>query len=260
MIKNKILNKIQNIIGNDLFLRFIEKISGTKVLKKMPIGIDSIVDIKNQFNRYSFDTILDVGANIGQSENNFSRKNPNSTIYCIEPILHTYSTLVKNVRGKNTQCFQLALGEKEEVIQMKVNKDPLFSVSNSVIQDKTVLDDNYNLENVQMTTLDLFCQQNNISAINLLKIDSEGYDLHVLKGGNQLLTNQKIDFIEVEVSMNSSNSFHVNYFDIYTFLQDKNYYVFGIYEQMSDFVLKKPQLRRSNVLFISNKLIEKYPN
>lgn len=260
MTKEKILNKIQNIIGNNLTLNFMEKITGTKIFKKLPIGIDPIIDIKNQFRNYSLDTIIDVGANIGQSENSFIKKNPASTIYCIEPISHTYNSLVKNVKGAKTKCFQYAFGEQNCSIQMKVNKDTSFSVSNSIITGEAVADENFVIEDVKMVTLDSFVKENNIVAINLLKIDSEGYDLNVLRGGGDILSEQRIDFIEVEVSMNSTNTFHVNYFEIYHFLQEKNYFVFGIYEQMSDFVLKKPQLRRSNVLFISKKMIEKFPN
>ncbi len=94
MIKN-ILNKIQNLIGNSLLLLIIEKITGTKIFKKLPRGIDPLLDIKSSIPNYSFQTIIDVGANIGQSENYFTKKNPKSIVYCIEPIQKTFSILKK---------------------------------------------------------------------------------------------------------------------------------------------------------------------
>ncbi len=251
---------MQNMIGNSFTLNILEKITGSRILKKMPIGLDLINDINKNYPNYSLLTIIDVGANVGQSENDYVRKNPNTAVYCIEPVGTTFLQLQKNIKGNHTKCFQYAFGEETSTVQMKVSKSASKSVSNSILIEKSIIDSDFEIEEVKMITLDAFCQDNNINAVSLLKIDAEGYDLNVLKGGINSLQEQKIDFIEVEVSMNETNVFHVNYFEIYNFLKQYNYFVFGIYEQMPEFVLKQPQLRRSNVVFISKKMVEKYPN
>ena len=47
-------------------------------------------------------------------------------------------------------------------------------------------------------TIDTFCTQNNIEDIDLLKIDTEGFDLHVLQGAFDLLQRNAGRFIYVE--------------------------------------------------------------
>jgi FkbM family methyltransferase len=51
---------------------------------------------------------------------------------------------------------------------------------------------------VKLVTLDWFCQQNAVSRIRLLKIDTEGYELEVLKGARGMLERGDIDLIQFE--------------------------------------------------------------
>lgn len=51
---------------------------------------------------------------------------------------------------------------------------------------------------VPITTLDSWCAENGIDHVNFMKVDAEGYDLHVLEGAKQLLENQKIDIFMFE--------------------------------------------------------------
>ena len=53
--------------------------------------------------------------------------------------------------------------------------------------------------------------------------------------------------------MNITNKYHVDFFSVNNFLMNYSYHIYGIYDQIDDFILKKSILRRSNVLFISSK-------
>ncbi len=53
--------------------------------------------------------------------------------------------------------------------------------------------------NVQTQTLDNFCLSNKIENIDILKIDTEGNDLNVLKGAKKLLSENKINVIYTEI-------------------------------------------------------------
>jgi hypothetical protein len=63
-----------------------------------------------------------------------------------------------------------------------------------------------------------------------LKIDVEGHDFEVLKGGIGLIEGHSIDFIQVEVGLNPKNCLHVRFEEVKTFLEQRNYYLFGLYE------------------------------
>jgi len=139
---------------------------------------------------------------------------------------------------------------------MKVDNNAPHSVSNSL--SSKVEDDleDYSVELIKVDTIDNFVKSNSSGRINYLKIDTEGYDLHVLKGGKRLLKAQDIDFIQVEVSMNPFNTFHVNYLEVVNYLENLGYYIFGIYNQIHDFKLEKPVLRRCDFLFVSSNILE----
>jgi FkbM family methyltransferase len=51
---------------------------------------------------------------------------------------------------------------------------------------------------VEVVTLDNFCRQMNISNIRLLKIDTEGFELEVLKGAKDLISRQAIEIVQFE--------------------------------------------------------------
>lgn len=87
-----------------------------------------------------------------------------------------------------------------------------------------------------------------------MKVDTEGHDLEVLQGGEKLLTEQKIDVIQVEAGMNPSNRHHVPFEALKSYLESKSYLLFGIYEQTGEFMSGHPVMRRANCVFISSDL------
>ena len=71
-----------------------------------------------------------------------------------------------------------------------------------------------------------------------------------------MLSEQKVDLIQVEVGMNPRNDRHVPFESIKNFLESHNYFLFGIYEQVLEWPSKRPYLRRTNPVFISQRLID----
>ncbi len=53
-------------------------------------------------------------------------------------------------------------------------------------------------EEVQLTTIDLYCEENAIKVIDLLKIDAEGHDLQVISGASGMLDRQAIRILQFE--------------------------------------------------------------
>ena len=51
---------------------------------------------------------------------------------------------------------------------------------------------------VNCTTLDAYCSKNDITRVGLLKIDTEGFDLEVLRGGENLLARRAVGFVYAE--------------------------------------------------------------
>ncbi len=201
-------------------------------------------------------TIFDVGANVGQSAVSFGAVFKNAGIYSFEPIRETYNGLVEKTRSHpRIRTFRLALGSSPGHVPMVVN--PRSSTVSRVTA--TPPREMEHVETVPMGTGDSFCAAHKIERIGFLKIDAEGHDLEVLIGFGNMLTQQRIDFAEAEVSMSPMNAKHVPFEAVKQHLEGLGYNLFHIYEQTLDVEFSgRPFLRRSNVVFISRELAEQY--
>lgn len=229
----------------------IENVTGLKLYKKLPFGQDPVDDIRKIFKGYRFTTVFDVGANIGQSAGYFIAHVPDSDIYCFEPSEQAFGQLKERMQHKNNvHCFQQALGNCQGQVIMVNNER---SDMNMIVQDEQ-LSGGKKTETVLIDTLGNFCNNNRIQKISYLKIDTEGFDLEVLRSGNEMLEKSAIDFIEVEVGMNPNNKHHVPIEAVKSYLEGYGYFIFGVYEQVQEWITHKPWLRRVNALFVSQQL------
>jgi FkbM family methyltransferase len=127
--------------------------------------------------------VLDIGANIGTYSEAILKYAPNATIFAFEPSSVARELLATRFFGNNAVKIQpLALGSN-------VSKDTLWSDtagSGLASLTKRKLEhfgiDFTQSELVDVTTLDAWTKATNI-APNLIKIDVEGHELDVLKGG-----------------------------------------------------------------------------
>lgn len=237
---------------------FVEKSMNIYIYRRLPRGIDLFYDISNYLPMLNIKVVFDVGANVGQSARNYLQWFPDSIIYCFEPVIENYNQLLVNIKNnKRIKNFNLAIGSSrgkgEILIQGKLSR--LSSLQN---RKKNLPKNNtFDKEDVNIEKLDDFCQAKNIDYINFLKVDTEGNDLEVLKGANNMLNNYQIDIVEIESGMNPNNKLHVPFEKIKKHLESKKYFLFGIYEQVGEVLTKEPHLRRVNSVFISEAVIKK---
>jgi len=234
----------------------VEKLRVTRVYRFLPRGIDLSQDISNHLPALHLDVLFDVGANIGQSAMKFLSWFPNSHIYCFEPVGDTFRKLQENLKGNDHfDSFQLALGAYRGKGKMLLQgASDMFSLLN--LSKDVMVNDGSNVEEIDLETLDGFCHDRTIDKINYLKIDTEGSDLEVLKGAENMLSAHRIDLVEVEAGMNCRNKRHVPFEILKEFLESKKYFLFGIYEQVHEWPTKEPHLRRINPVFVSEPVIK----
>ena len=82
--------------------------------------------------------------------------------------------------------------------------------------------------NVQTQTLDDFCLDEKIENIDVLKMDTEGSELNILKGAIKLLSENKINVIYTEISDTKKNfiekeKYIINFLNSYGFELKKKY-------------------------------------
>jgi len=186
--------------------------------------------------------VFDVGANVGQSVLKFRAAFRKARIFSFEPAKSTFDQLRHNVDVfANVSCHHIALGSQEgdRIIYLTGQ-----SVENSLIKPSGTCDS----EEVTVRTVDGFASDNQIERIDLLKIDTEGFDLEVLRGAQGMLASGRVAFVLVEVGFHPADNRHVLFDDIRSFLLPMGYAVFGIYDQHLEWTGEQ-RLRFANVCF-----------
>jgi FkbM family methyltransferase len=172
--------------------------------------------------------ILDVGANEGQSALAFRGKYPEAIIHSFEPIKSTFSELkINTAKDKRIICHNYALGAVNEEVVVNIQK---FSQTNSLTGSVNIPIPGCIKESVQVRRLSDVCAEIDLSKIDLLKTDTEGFDVNVLKGGESLLENFGIKMVLTEVGLRPDDPRHTPLSCMMNYLELYNFYLFGLYD------------------------------
>jgi FkbM family methyltransferase len=134
-----------------------------------------------QDNSIKFNTVIDIGAWCGTWS--LAVGSLAKSIVAFEPDELHFQCLQKNKLSSMT-CYNVALGSQEQTVGL--SKD-------SFTQAKHITDTG----TIQMQTLDSY----NLTDVDFIKIDVEGYEMEVLKGAANTLQNAK--YLMIELNNNS---------------------------------------------------------
>lgn len=131
-------------------------------------------------------TAIDVGANVGQSSSVMARAvGPRGLVIALEPLPEAFALLQKGARGLNVVPLPFAAGAADQQVELFVPVDvageeqhQLASINQMPGEARSV--------RVRMLPLDKL-QPLIPGNLSLIKIDVEGYELAVLRGGSGLL-------------------------------------------------------------------------
>lgn len=225
---------------------------GFLVLNKqnLPWGIDLFQDMQRHTDLNSIKIVFDVGANVGQSSKVYSEKFKMAKIYAFEPVKSTFFRLEDSFKGNNNvQCFNLALGDRSQKMKIPIqSKSTLNSLSNARNEGLSYGD---NLEEIQVETLDGIFLELHQPYIDFLKIDTEGYEMEVLKGSESVLKNNRVKFLLLELGIKSYK--RTTYYNhVQKYLAELGYDVVGFYKQSQSLYTKSRFLMHSDVLFVNS--------
>jgi FkbM family methyltransferase len=213
----------------------------------MPTGRVLALDLKRWHLQPS--VIIDVGANEGQTARYFKRHFKQSKIYCFEPVRAVYELLAANCHHPDMQCFQQALGDEQAV--KKIYSSPFYSGTASILGARQ--DNLYLEEEVQVTTGMTVHQALGLAGVDFLKIDTEGYELNVLKGFGSLLTTQ-VKMVLAETGFVRNNPCQTHVSELINFMSANGFMVSGVYHQFR-FPNNKKELHHCDMLFINTRLV-----
>ncbi|ARK09912.1 FkbM family methyltransferase [Fibrella sp. ES10-3-2-2] len=173
----------------------------------------------------SISTILDVGANQGQFALAATWMYPLAQVYSFEPLPDIYISLCKNTNRKSLiNTFNTALGTTEGSISFykndyshassalpisffQVSELPETAITNEII--------------VPVTTLDTVAKSLNLVKPVLLKLDVQGYEMHVLEGAKETL--EHIDYLVFEASFTAMYEGEFLFNKMHDYVQSKGF-------------------------------------
>ena len=164
----------------------------------MSTGID-ILYLKHQLG-FTPRTILDIGAQQGDFYRECKMNWEDSKVFMIEATKENEQAL-KKTGGRYSINV---LSDKKKIVKFYKNKKTPSSTGNSIYRELTpeFEDDKVVVEEVETTTLNDLFDDN--SVFDLIKIDTQGSELDILRGGSNVLKNNTAIIIEVSyVNYNS---------------------------------------------------------
>ena len=171
-------------------------------------------------------SILDVGAHTGQFYGWAKRVWPASVIWMIEAN-HLHKGALSNLtRGKNDEYLIAALGDEEREVTFYTRSDKPHTEGNSYYEEVNYWDIQHLVQKNKITLQrldDLFTDD---TTFEVIKLDTQGSELDILRGGEVLC--KKASVIILEVSYLEYNKGAPTCDEVISFMKD-----FGFEEKIS---------------------------
>lgn len=139
----------------------------------------------------NFDVAIDAGANIGLHSVRLAKKF--NQVHSFEPTTINYDCLISNAKNfSNVQVYKTGLGEREESAIIKLPAKSKNCGAFSII-DFNSYEDPVLTEQITILPLDKF----KLSP-DFIKIDTQGFELFILKGAENTLKNKPVLLLECQ--------------------------------------------------------------
>jgi FkbM family methyltransferase len=149
-----------------------------------------------------FQTIFDIGANEGMFSQEMRQRFPGASIFAFEPLRDCFETMNTRMNGdQKFQSWNVALGEeKGETTIHRSASHPSSSLLPMASLHKKLYPGSveHTKEKIQIERLDDVMEEVSFGKPALAKIDVQGYEAGVIKGGKETL--EQCDIVVVENS------------------------------------------------------------
>lgn len=146
--------------------------------------------------------VVDIGAQVGFLSTYAARAAPEGRILAIEPDPTSFRKLVAGIRANgldNVKPIQCAISDREGMIEFVSAARSVDSrlLPGSQVGRRLASEPGAVTSPVRCTTLDHLLRQENVNAVDLLKIDVEGAELAILQSAVETLPRVRAVVVEV---------------------------------------------------------------
>ena len=140
--------------------------------------------------------IVDVGANVGDwSATMLARARPDARALLFEPSTSAQRRLRTRFAGDaRVDIIEAAVSDRGGTAVF--HEEPAAGETSSLLANEALPD--ARAREVNVTTLDDELARLRVTAVDILKVDAEGFDLHVLRGAERLLAARAIALVQFE--------------------------------------------------------------
>ena len=164
--------------------------------------------LSKNFENNSLSVLVDVGSHKGEYINSIKKKFNIQKIYGFEPNPDIYKILKKKIVDEKINLFNFGISDENGKIEFYKNLETSSSTINKLNTKSKYYKKKYFLLNIfnskevikkieiNVLRLDEFIHLNKIDKIDLIKIDTEGYEFKVIKSLKKKIKNVKIIHLE----------------------------------------------------------------
>ncbi len=180
--------------------------------------------------------IFDVGANRGQTIARYRRLFPSASIHAFEPVREFFDQCATTCKADtNVVVNNFAVGDNDgEAMFHETVGGQTSSILAATDRVSYYFSDGdfsrYRTYPVRKRSLDSYCKEVGVDSIDILKLDTEGYELAVLRGAETLLRSGRVGMVYTEVNFDRFWNGCALYHHIATYLEGHGVDLFGIYE------------------------------
>ncbi len=186
---------------------------------------DSLNYFYNLIDKNKKVNIVDIGANVGLYSL-YAKYLPNSQFYSFEPFKFTYDLLNDNINLNNitnVQTYNIGLSDKKgkTILNVCLSHDGLNTMGENPLRFNDI-----NPIEVEIDTLDNIFYDNDIK-VDFIKIDTEGYEYYILKGGEKTIKKYK-PIIQLEFNHTNMKQCNINPRQLYDYINELGYKIHNL--------------------------------
>jgi FkbM family methyltransferase len=197
-------------------------------------------------------TVVDVGANVGDTVEQYREAFPDASVYAIEPAADTFKLLAQRfTKDSHVKSFQLAIADKAGTSLLHLFEHHAthsllpFAPAADRFSESGVREEG--TAQISTQRLDAFCKEQGIERIDILKIDVQGSEIKVLEGGRFLFEAKRIGMIFIEANFVPLYVGQAYFDEVMAFLKEFGFRLFDLYDVRHD---ERGQIKWCDALFI----------
>lgn len=225
--------------------------SRLRIRKRVVLGAGDYIEIVKFTVGNRPRVIFVAGAYHGDGSKHLLKAFPDAAVYSFEPDPDSFAAMQANLASFSRSVgVQAAVGDTPGVATLNRNQGPvtnsmLPTAPESVSPDLTT----ESSTTVPVVTLDSFCRDKGIDIVDYVHADLQGFEMHMLRGAEQLLRERRLKLLLLEVSFEPYYSGQPTMDEIFRFLNERGYRFICTQGMFFEEGAKWP--RSGNVLFLA---------